>query len=610
VHNFVRQERKSVLVRVLIFAVPVVASVLSQAQISLAMSSGVVVGAADNLDTESFGLARGSLFSYYGTNLAPSAMSASGLPLPTQLNGITVTIVTAAGQLEAPLLYVSPNQINAILPSAVPEGVYLLTVNLNGVAVSQSQNITVTTARFGAFTRSQLGFGPAVLQQYDHGRASLNGLMHPAATGQAVVLWGTGLGPLPSGSDAAAPGVVDLSNNVMISVGGVLIKPFYAGRSPQFPGVDQINFYLPSSLPARCYVPMTVYLGELPSAVLGHPLIISGPLLVAGTLIESPSIGAPPLTLSVGTPDSACTSELGLSPAQIQRLDEGGTVRLAVMAFDSYTGPQLQGGLHTQISQSGEAWLGDYDAENLSLVVTGWQMRLAIPVGFCERQGFTQLIGPPDAGATGGLINSRVYGVTGNNTTLSLKVNGIGGCAWTTAPTLVGGVSAEPPSNCVASSYMLNGSAGGVSLFSVSGALPAPRQLAASDQLSVANQSSGGLQANWNVADFTPDDQMTLGLISSQTIGGIFPTATVQSSVACAVSFGDKSFLVEPTDMQWLRQVSTPGIFIRGEQVSMSVLSGALAGVPSPRPAGSPDLFVLLIRNQLMFVPYPDPITY
>jgi uncharacterized protein (TIGR03437 family) len=594
----------------LIFVVPVITSVLCQAQASLPISSGVVLGAADNLDASIYGLARGSLFSYYGTNLAPSVMSAADLPLPAQLNGVSVTIITAAGQLEAPLLYVSPNQINGILPSVVPEGVYLLAVNLNGVAVSQSQNIKVTTARFGAFTRSQLGFGPAVLQQYDHGRASLNGLMHPAAPGQAVVLWGTGLGPLPSGSDAAAPGVVDLSNNVMISVGGVLVKPFYAGRSPQFPGVDQINFYLPTSLPSRCYVPMTVYFGELPFSVLGQPLIISGPLLVAGTLGEPPPIGAPPLTLSVGTPDAACTSELGLFPAQIQHLDEGGSVRLAVMAFDSFTSSQSQGGVQTQFSQSAEAWLGDYDAENLSLVVTGWQTRRAMAVGFCERQGFTQLIGPPDVGATGGLINSRVYGLTGNSTTLRLKVDGAGGCAWNTAPTLVGGVSAEPPSNCVASSYMLTGSAGGVASFSVSGALPVPRQLAASDQLSVTNQSSGGLQANWNAADLKPDDQITVGLASFETIGGLFPTAWVQSSLACAVSFGDQSFQVQPNDMQWLRQVSTPGIFIRAKQVSTSALAGALAGIPSPPPLGAPDLFVLLTRNKLTFIPDPNPITY
>jgi hypothetical protein len=396
----------------------------------------------------------------------------------------------------------------------------------------------------------------------------------------------------------------------MISVGGILVKPLYAGRSPQFPGVDQINFYLPSSLPARCYVPMTVYLGELPSAVLGQPLITGGPLLVAGARAAAPPIGSPPLTLAVGASDTACRSEFGLSQAQIERLDEGGAVRVAALLFDSDTSQQFQGEAHKQISQSAEAWLGDYDAANLSLIATGWQKHAAITGGFCERQGFTQPIGPLEIGAAAGLINNLVYGVTGNNSTLSLKINESGGCEWNTAPTFVGGVSAEPTSNCLASSYTLNGSAGGVALFSVSGALPEPRQLTASDRLSVTNQSGGGLQANWSLADLKPDDQIALGLSSSQTIGGLFPVAWVQSSLACGVSFGDESFPVQPDEMQWLRQVSTPGIFVQGKQISMSALRGGLAGIPSPLPAGAPDLFVLLIRNQLTYIPYPDPITY
>lgn len=219
------------------------------------------------------------------------------------------------------------------------------------------------------------------------------------------------------------------------------------------------------------------------------------------------------------------------------------------------------------------------------------------------------LLGLLNAGVTGELINSRVYGVTRSNATISLKINGNGGCAWIIAPTIVGGVSAEPLNNCLASSYTLSGSAGGVALFSVSDALPAARQLAAGDQLTVTNQISGGLQANWNVTDLKPDDQITLDLISSETIGGLFPTAMVQSWLACAVSFSDRSFPVQPSDMQWLRQVSTPGIFVQGKQVSMTTLLAGMLGGASPPPSGAPDIFALLIRNQLTFIPFPNPIT-
>src|ERR1019366_10605210 len=55
------------------------------------------------------------LVSIFGSNLAVQAASVNAFPLPTQLAGTSATFDGVA----APLLYVSPNQINAQVPTAV-----------------------------------------------------------------------------------------------------------------------------------------------------------------------------------------------------------------------------------------------------------------------------------------------------------------------------------------------------------------------------------------------------------------------------------------------------------------------------------------------------------
>jgi len=570
-----------IIARPLAVVVSLLVAALSQGQTGPVINA--VAGAADNWSATDFGLARGSLFTIYGTNLAPSVASASALPLLTSLAGVTVTVSTNNQFMDAPLLYVSPSQINAILPSTATEGSGWVTVELNG-ALSNPASIWVRTSRFAPFTRSQLGYGPAVLQQYDRSGVWLNGLMHPAAPGQAVVLWGTGLGPLPSGSDADAPGIVDLGSNVAILVGGSAAKPFYAGRSPQYPGLDQINFYVPSTVPAGCYVPITVIVsGEAQFQVI----IPRG----SGSFDSRP-------TLSVGIPDSPCASEFGLSSQLLERLDQGGTVRIAALSFESQTGSQSHGGL----GQTATAWLGDYDEAHLSLLATGWQSGPLAPAGFCERQAYS---GPftPQVSAAAGLIGQGVYGAPSNDATLSLKIQGADGCSWNAQAYSPGSISAESPypDNCIASSYGLSGSAGSGGLFSVSGPLPAPRSWSPGDQLMVTSQSGGSLQATWSLADSRPDDRLAVNLSSFEDTGSIpiLPTGYTQNSLTCNVSPAGNSFLVQPDDAQWAWLMLNQAASIQAGQVSLNALQGPASGLVSPAPPGAPDVVLLLIRNQL-----------
>ena len=99
-----------------------------------------------NLDKAAAAIAPGGLISIFGSNLAklPADLSGwTGQQLPIALNGVKVTV----GGMRAPLVYVSPNQINAQAPVELAAGVQTVMVD-NGAGPSAAFSVNV--ARDGA----------------------------------------------------------------------------------------------------------------------------------------------------------------------------------------------------------------------------------------------------------------------------------------------------------------------------------------------------------------------------------------------------------------------------------------------------------------------------
>ena len=225
------------------------------------IADGGIVNAASN---RAGTIARGSFFTIYGTNLGPAPyQQVQGYPIPDTMGGVVVTVSQGSYNKRAYLHFVSPPQINAILPSDTPPGNVLVTVNYNG-NVSATATMNVVDTNFGVFSTAS-GPGPGIVQNYNSATDEpLNLQSYPLKPKQIAILWGTGLGPVTTGDNTPPPGG-DLPVTVEVRVGGKLANKIYSGRAPTFAGVDNVYFEIPADAPTGCSVPVQINAGGVVS---------------------------------------------------------------------------------------------------------------------------------------------------------------------------------------------------------------------------------------------------------------------------------------------------------------------------------------------------------
>jgi uncharacterized protein (TIGR03437 family) len=216
--------------------------------------------------------AQGALLTGFGANLATATQAAESLPLPGELGGTTVRVVPyRGGELRAPLLFVSPTQVNYLMPDV--SGLVTLTItNARGEATSEA--VWVAPVAPGVFTATQTGQGvPAA--NVVRGRGGTNtyekAFQFDAAQnkfvprpidlgpeGDVIVLelYGTGWRNL---SARAA---------VSVKIGGVEAEVLYAGQQFGFAGLDQMNVRVPRALAGRGEVDVVVTVDGRPANVV------------------------------------------------------------------------------------------------------------------------------------------------------------------------------------------------------------------------------------------------------------------------------------------------------------------------------------------------------
>ena len=118
--------------------------------------------------------------------------------------------------------------------------------------------VRITNNAFGIFTALGTGSGPGILQNFVSATSQpINQPTVTAKNGQAITLWGTGLGPITTG-DNVQPSRAIPPTKVEVFVGGISAQILYSGRAPCCSGLDQIVFNVPPNAPRGCWVPVYV----------------------------------------------------------------------------------------------------------------------------------------------------------------------------------------------------------------------------------------------------------------------------------------------------------------------------------------------------------------
>ena len=204
-------------------------------------------------------LAPSTIASIFGTDLSAETVGASSQPLPTDLGGVRVKVRDSKGKEQwVQLLYVSPNQINFLVPSDVAEEELIVTV-VRGTVESSAGKFILEPVAPGLFSADSTGSGPAAAQvqrvaadgtqtfeatasfnratsKYEYQPIIMNTGTSLVSDDVYLVLYGTGMRHRSS------------LQNVRVRIGGQEGEVLYVGDQFAYPGLDQVNVRLPQSL--------------------------------------------------------------------------------------------------------------------------------------------------------------------------------------------------------------------------------------------------------------------------------------------------------------------------------------------------------------------------
>jgi uncharacterized protein (TIGR03437 family) len=194
--------------------------------------------------------------SIFGTNLSSQPVSNDlNAPMPTALNGTQVYI----GSQPLQLLYVSPGQINALLPSALPSGQTYSLVVADGIAQSAPLSFAVTDAQPALYAVDGSGSGQGVIEIAGTGSLAATALSgsRPARPGEYLTIYCDGLGPVAAANGQALPAsgaatpvntTFTTTASVSVSIGGVTQPVQFSGLAPAMTSVYQVNAQVPNGV--------------------------------------------------------------------------------------------------------------------------------------------------------------------------------------------------------------------------------------------------------------------------------------------------------------------------------------------------------------------------
>ena len=218
----------------------------------LSAPSYSVASIVNSATNEPGAIAPNTIISIYGQNLSFETKAISeadivGLQLPTVLAGTGVRVFV--GNIPAVVYFVSPGQVNVLVPNNLRPGSFHLQLTRDGRA-GPAIRITLRPAAPALFP---LDPTTAVATRAD---GSLVSWEQPAKPGEMVVLYATGLGPTnpnpPYGQVPHTAALIERLDELEVLLNGTAVETAriaYAGQTPGFAGLYQINLLLPDDAP-------------------------------------------------------------------------------------------------------------------------------------------------------------------------------------------------------------------------------------------------------------------------------------------------------------------------------------------------------------------------
>lgn len=218
---------------------------------------------AASLDKQSAGIVvPGGYVSIYGARLADDGTALAGnAPLPIDLLNTRLLL----GSQPLPLYFASPGQVNGLIPQALAVNTDHQLVIQRGDTVSTPVAVSVTDLQPGIFTQDLTGGGQGSILIAGSGllAAPAGTGSRPVKRGEYVEIYATGLGAVrtddgtpPPADGAAAPDssspqfrVFSTARPVTVSIGDVDAPVTFAGLSPGYVALYQVNVLVPLDAP-------------------------------------------------------------------------------------------------------------------------------------------------------------------------------------------------------------------------------------------------------------------------------------------------------------------------------------------------------------------------
>ena len=569
-------------------------------------------------------IAQGSYFAIFGTGLgADISTCGSGLtnciwhpyPLPTSIGGTSVSVTVGGTTVSAFIELAFSTQINAVLPSTTPAGSGTLTVTYNG-ATSATAPITVVANSFGTFSLNEGGSGPGIITDANY---AILTQIHTAKPGDAVILWGTGLGPAPDPAteQSAPPAQINQCGSgqncpVTVMVGNQQAKVLYAGRAG-FTAEDQIVFQVPTgtyggvSSAQGCYVQVALVVNSITSNFTSMPVDPTGPTCKDGDGINFADIS------------SAMTSKGKASIAAISLLSNYVPLNLfgSTLPFDNDT---VNGEIVTLTDYGLEAFQGVTISPSVNNCTVSNFLAFPPPKDPVLNTAFGQIT-YLDAGSA-----LQISGGQGPNATQSVAKNADGngygtlvGGAYITCPAanpgcpnLLSGTGSAPyfltstnsggvytPTGISATTYTVTGPGGSV-VGAFSGSIPVSSAAAsfkwssppAAGTVLPRNQD---LTVSWTGGD--PNGYVDITLISSST-QILIPSATTPGVlVECLASAGAGSFTIPHYVLATMPATVAATVSPIAGEMLVGPASGAVPITPTPSGLDAAYLFYHFISG-------------